>query len=511
MSLCPLYKVNSFKEKYKFHMDEEKKNILLSLDKNSIFLKKIIIKKEKDKEKEKERNNSSKLYKTVILNKNEMKKMNMKEKLSHGNLKKAVYYQSPLNKPKKEKIIVFNKELNGIKSLDINFGNISNRNELYSYSSKNTINNLNYVKPISVTRNILNSPTNLKSRPNSFRNNIVSETEPNKYILNINGQKIFSTPSFTNLTDRNRVLSSSRLDSELYRNYHELKLKEEEISKRKNKKNKENNSEEQKIRKDKRIDEKVLNVIYNNRNKDKKIFHNGKKDLKINVIKNNFIYNNKYSKNVIPLKTVQDNKTRNKVNKNLLFFKDKKSTDNIKVNNNIIDKKLTENINSNRFNNYINNSCFSKNIYFSPKTSYNNINSKKQLSSNNILKKGNNKSIKIPIQNKINGKIQITDRFFVKKKFVEDHLSDSIPFTENQKLTVKIHCLHNCNQIFHKKTKTRQKLKIQKIMNIFLSKNIGLYLDYLINNNIPIIDLKKMKNDKFLSSINEEEEKSRIE
>ena len=75
--------------------------------------------------------------------------------------------------------------------------------------------------------------------------------------------------------------------------------------------------------------------------------------------------------------------------------------------------------------------------------------------------------------------LKLTDRFFVKKKFVEDHLSDSIPFTENQKLTVKIHCLHNCNQIFHKKTKTRQKLKIQKIMNIFLSKNIGLYLDYL--------------------------------
>ena len=198
---------------------------------------------------------------------------------------------------------------------------------------------------IYVSRNIFHSPTNLKNRPKSFRNNIETETEPNKYILNINGQKIFSTPSFTSLTTRNRVLSSSRLDSELYRNYHELKLKEEEISKRKNKKNKDNNSHEQKIRKDKRIDEKVLNIIYSNRNKDKKIFQNGKTDFKINVIKNNFIYNNKHSKNAIPLRTVQDNKTRNKVNKNLLFFKGKKSTDNIKVNSNIIDKKLTENIN----------------------------------------------------------------------------------------------------------------------------------------------------------------------
>jgi hypothetical protein len=357
-------------------MDEEKKNILLSLDKNSIFLKKIIIKKEKDKEKEKERNNSSKIYKAVTLNKNEKINVNEKEKLCHGNLKKTLYYKSPLNRIKKERI---NKELNGIKikSLDINFGDISNRDELYSYSNKNTINNLNYVKQIYVSRNILHSPTNLKSRPNSFKNNIVTETEPNKYILNINGQKIFSTPSFTSLTARNRVLSSSRLDSELFRNYHELKLKEEEISKRKNKKNKENDSEEQKIRKDKKIDEKVLNVIYKNRNKDKAIFQNGKKDIKINMVKTNFIYNNKYSNNVIPLRTAQDNKTRNKMNKNLLFFKGKKSTDNIKVNTNRIDKKLTENINSSKYNNDTNNSCFSKNIYFSPKTSYNNINTKK--------------------------------------------------------------------------------------------------------------------------------------
>ena len=493
MSQCPLYKVNSFKEKYKFHMDEEKKNILLSLDKNSIFLKKIIIKKEKDKEKEKERNDSSKIYKTVILNKNEMKNMNEKEKSSQGNLKKSTYYQSPLNRTKKERI---NKEFNGIKNLYINFGDISNRKELYSYSNKNIINNLNYSKPIYAPTNIIHSPTNLKSRPNSNRNNIVTEIEPNKYILNINGQKIFSTPSFTSLTARNRVLSSSKLDTELYRNYHELKLKEKEISKRKNKKNKESNSEEQKIRKDKRIDEKVLNVIYNNRNKDKTIFQNGKKDVKINVIKKNFIYNNNHSKNVIPLRTVQDNKTRNKVNKNLLIFKGKKSIDNIKVNTNIIDKKLTENINSKGYNNYTNGSYFSKNIYFSPKNSYNNINTKKQLISNNILKNRNNKNLKNLKQNKINDKIQAYDRFFVKKKFVEDHLNNSISFTEDKKLTVKIHCLHNCNQVFHKSTKARQKLKIQKIMNIFLSKNIGLYLDYLINNNISIIDFKKMKNDK---------------
>jgi hypothetical protein len=437
-----------------------------------------------------------------------MKNMNVKEKYSQGNLKKSTYYQSPLNRTKKKRI---NKEFNGIKNLYINFGDISNRKELYSYSNKNTINNLNYAKPIYAQTNIIHSPTNLKSRPNSNRNNIVTEIEPNKYILNINGQKIFSTPSFTSLTARNRVLSSSRLDSELFRNYHELKLKEEEISKRKNKKNKENDSEEQKIRKDKKIDEKVLNVIYKNRNKDKAIFQNGKKDIKINMVKNNFIYNNKYSNNVIPLRTAQDNKTRNKMNKNLLFFKGKKSTDNIKVNTNRIDKKLTENINSSKYNNDTNNSCFSKNIYFSPKTSYNNINTKKNLSSNNILKNGNNKNIKIPKQIKINGKIQTSDRFFVKKKFVEDHVNNSISFTEDQKLTVKIHSLHNCNQIFRKTTKTRQKLKIQKIMNIFLSKNIGLYLDYLINNNISIIDFKKMKNDKFLSSINEEEEKSKIE
>ena len=503
MSQSPLYKVNSFKEKFKFHMDEEKKNILLSLDKNSVFLKKIIIKKEKDKEKEKERNNSSKIYKTVILNKNEMNNIKVKEKLSHVNLKKVSYYQPSLNRPKNERI---NKELNGIKSLDINLVDNTNRNELCSYSNKNKIISINYVKPIYVSRNIFHSPTNIKSRPNSFRNNIVTETEPNKYILNINGQKIFSTPSFTSLTSRNRVLSSSRLDSELYRNYHELKLKEEEISKRKNKKNKENNSEEQKIRKDKRFDEKVLNVIYNNRTKDKNIVQNGKKDFKINVIKNNFVYNNKYSKNIIPLKTFQN---KNKGIKNLFLFKDKKSTDNIKTSTKIIDKKLTENINSNKLKNYVNNSGFSKNIYFSTKASYNNINTKKQLSSNNILKNGNNKNIIIPKQ--INGKIHTSDRFFVKKTFVEDHLNNSISFTEDKKLTVKIHCLHNCNQIFHKKAKTKQKLKIQKIMNIFLSKNIGLYLDYLINNNISIIDFKKMKNDKFLSSINEEEEKSRIE
>ena len=490
MSQNPLDKVSSFKEKYKFGMDEDKKKLILSLDKDSIFLKNIINKKEK----EKQRNKSSKIYKPVVLKKNEINSIKEKEKIFHGSLKEIAYYQSPLKSSRNGRI---NKELNGIKNLYINCEDNSNRNE-YSYSKKNRINSPNYIKP--VLRYTFNSPTNIGNRPNSLRNTVITEAEPNKYILNINGQKIFPTPSFTSLSSRNRVLSSSRLESELYRNYNELKLKGESINKRKNKKNKENNSEEQKIRKGKKIDEQVINIKYNNRKKVTKIVKDGKKD---NVIKNNFMNKNKYYKNLIPLKTVQDNNSRNKLNKNFLYFKDKKSTDNIKTNINIIDKKINENTMNKRYNNYPNNICFSKNIYFSPKISKNN---KTQLSSSNILKNGNYKNIKTPQQ--INGTIHRSNRVLVKKKFVEDH--NSISFTGGKKLTIKIHCLRNCNQIFHKKAKTRQKLRIQKIMNIFLSKNIGLYLDYLINKNISI-DFKKMKNDKLLSSIIEEEEKSKLE
>ena len=95
-----------------------------------------------------------------------------------------------------------------------------------------------------------------------------------------------------------------------------------------------------------------------------------------------------------------------------------------------------------------------------------------------------------------------------KKKFVEDEIKESMSVTDDKRLTIKIHCIHNLNQLFLLRRKKR-KLKIQKVMNILLSSEKNFYLNYLWNNQLPN-KMRSFKNYNSLSSI-KEEEKSKAE
>ena len=95
-----------------------------------------------------------------------------------------------------------------------------------------------------------------------------------------------------------------------------------------------------------------------------------------------------------------------------------------------------------------------------------------------------------------------------KKKFVEDELKESMIVTNDKRLTIKIHCIHNLNQLFLLRRKKRN-FKIQKVMNILLSSEKKFYLNYLWNNQLSN-KIRAFKNYNSLSSI-KEEEKSKAE
>ena len=499
MEEFPIIKINSFRERNNFGMDEERKKAFLSLDKNSLFLKRVVeIKKREINSITRIIPNGSRIKIKPILNyKNSQKII---KKFENSN-------QSSIHFPKKEYNStenIHNKRYEN--NLDICIKNISigdiNRNpKNQSDKAKNKLNSFLYHKiPMDLLKENSLSPRTLLNKSNTYNNNNTDESETN--VLNFKGKRIFHTLSFKDLN--NKVISNSaknigcEKNCELYRSYNQLKQKKEEIYKRKMKKN---NSVQNKvileIQKDKEIKNKTINLKDNNYknisidgNRIRKIPIDRKK-VKFYIIreKNHDIIKESYLKKNIP-KNMKLNYLLKDTSKNIKYIYS--SRDNMNNNYNNIIKDTSKTIN----NILVNNTEINDNLNILRERCVN----YKTLDSNPKNKKKSQTFDKISDVNKYN---------ISKKHFVEDNLNNSIYCSKDKKLMIKIHSIENINQIFLLKRKKKQKLKIERNINIFLRNNIKSYFNYLTNYTIkkPI----KLNKNKSLSSIKEEEEKSRIE
>ena len=321
MNEFPKLKINSFRVRNIFFKDEDKKNIIISLDKNSLFLKKII------EIKKKEQNSSTKIFKNPSLELyNIDENCKNSESLAIEKIqriyKNPKYFQQVLNETKaeyptkryKNNSSYFSKSPYQIK-------NNSNSNERkkvnFSFYQNYVRNNLLIKNPTKSCHSL-----NISNRNNSKD---LQKCKTESRVLSFNGTKMFSSLSFCE--DNNKTIdNSSKLNvnkSELYRNYVELNLKKERIYKRKLKKNM--SEEKRQILKSKilkEIKQQTIQNITNNQNPKKIDFLK-----KINKIPKG----NKTYKNI--------NKTNNSIIENNLIEQYDNSK-NIKINQ--ISKKLKE-------------------------------------------------------------------------------------------------------------------------------------------------------------------------
>ena len=528
MTEIPIHKINSFREKNHFCFDNEKKNILLNLNYDSLFLRKVIETKEKQK------NASKKLFekKNQIENKNYYTNENT--------------LKTPYESAEKENLYPINsyKRVNN-SSKDYTCkrnSNLDKRNSNSNLNSK-TLNKKNLIciyhkMPIKLY-NGYNTPLYSQNRKYSLNKD---NTEPKKVCqyLSFNGQKIFSTSTFNGL--KNKTFSHTPIinnennnntnhnNSELFRNYYELKEKKEQIYKRKMRKAVSAEKRQiLKLKNDQEIKEETINIKYNTYNNSLK-----KKDLirKIPLwSKEKFDSKKdkekKYSKTDI-IKKNKDYNISGDINDDIInnykegrFNNFSKSFKINKIENLYIGRaKLNKDIFKKMKNNIIYNKNYYKKI----------DNTKSSINNNNIFKNKNNSTYKIikyekphsidlSIKNQKNLKIKAKtpDRFKVqiklnnpKKYFVEDESYNSLFISEDKKLTIEIRSLQNVNQLFSIKKNNIQDLKMQKIINVYLGKSKKIFLNYLKSTNKPT-NFKKNKNINYLSSIKEEEEKSKTE
>ena len=528
MAEFPLSKLNSFREKNQFGMDNDRKKAFLSLDKNSLFLKKVIESKEKEKK------TSTKIFETEI----GINKINKKIKNTENILYKRVqnYYQSPINIPKQENISIekiknkrYEHELeNYIKNINISEIK-SPKNQINK--KKDKINTYYHKIPTNILKEYSFSPRLFQYKSNTYDNK-GTETEGDQKVINYKGKKIFSTSSFKGLSDRTNYNSSKNIaenSSELFRNYTQLKQKKEEIYRRKIKKN---NSAQNKhmleIQKNKEIKQETINLkneFFKNNSLDSKKLRKipvDRKNLKFYMNKSNTEKTNKSndiskemtSKNIIKNNNTELNnllkESKIKINTiNYLYStKDKTSYNTNRNKNNIIKK--------------VNNIIFHDENY-----DYSNYNKDKSNTINNIInnmeinvhsskiKEKYEKSKTLDLYPKSKEKKCTLDKYIdinkyttLKKHFVEDNLNNSIYCSKDKKLMIKIHSIQNINQIFLAKRKKKQNLKIEKIINVFLTNNIRSYFNYLTYNDL-LKKSNRIKRIRLLSAIKEEEEKSK--
>ena len=465
-------KINSFRKNNSFSKDEEKKRFFYSLDKNSLFLKRVI------EIKERERNLSKKILDTKSMrfdNKNENSK-NF-ETLPNQPLSKIYknpqYFQSLLIKTKAE--YPNRRKVNNYSpnNKDIAYQNTSNKlNKYISNSSNNKRLNLSFHR-IYRTNNFLSKYT---MNPyfssylicNSNKNDF-SKCKTESRVLSFNGRKMFAPLS---LSKKNNKIDSPNFNenkSELYRNYHELNLKKEEIYKRKLKQNLSvENRSILRIKKNKDIKQQTIDnlTITNNLNRAK--FLNKIKKIPKGNKKLKYIKKENYSK------TIEESK-----NNNNSFLPHHKK-----------DKKHIVTINNNNYIN-VNNLTLIKN------RKNNNIKYIKKISSTKNNNKDNKYVFNVNDENKenicqniINGKViknqALTFNVFPKINYnktipkniiVGNKIKESIFQSKDNKLALKIHTLKNLNQIFSKKTRFNSILSMERFNFCISNQN------YSITNN----------------------------
>ena len=500
----PLHKINSFRENHKLNLINEYKNSLLSLNKNSIFMRKVIESKEKERKSRK---------KTFEINTAKdicnYENVNAEDRFTYNNVSKFTYLQN--NNIKTESSISKERENtkmteNVLNEYIKNSSIISSRNKKF----KNQIKEKSSF-PINDSYKTIISSINFKN--DSFSNRNKSGCETDRYVLNYNGKKIFATFSF-NESNSKTICPRRNNDTELFRNYSKLKLKKEEIYNRKIKKD---SSAERKelwtIEKEKELKDQNLAILSKEKKnraqyakKVKKIPLGNKRIFESQncIKKGNQISLRKKDINSFTL-TQDDEDTLKSLSKNTIESTNKSKTKNKSLsfssnntsNNNTNSCAIEKMINAISINNKLKYNLYSQN--FNDKILVNqNINyERKELS--------NSKDLNIY---KIHKLIDMPKFIESKKKFVEDELKESMIVTNDKRLTIKIHCIHNLNQLFLLRRKKRN-FKIQKVMNILLSSEKKFYLNYLWNNQLSN-KIRAFKNYNSLSSI-KEEEKSKAE
>ena len=207
---------------------------------------------------------------------------------------------------------------------------------------------------------------------------------------------------------------------------------------------------------------------------------------------NKYKINRNNINNTIHLKGINTNLNEKNVNQ--------RNMDNIKYNSNSTTNFKTNNI------------YLSQDVEHSPPKIIRSININHKIKENlNYLRKR-----KVPFQNMnytFNKTISSIDKHnnpysfsISNKKFIEDYTYEPpIIFSEDKKVSIKVHTLQNMNELFLGKKMTREKLRLQRIISLFFEKDNKKKFNYFRNNVPKKIDEyksipSKKKEEKFLSN-----------
>ena len=522
MSKSDLREFNLLNKRHNYLMTNNRVNGFPSLKENSLLLKKVLQTKTSQK----------------------------KEEISHKDLNqnKIIVYKKPENiqiKVIQKPIITVTRKSNN--TID-NFY----KNPIYNFTVKRAINpykkilrnniydelsETDYYKvPIQDIR--VSSPNVNIQRSGTFSNFNITNYEIENGILCHKGRKIFPINSFSGI--KNSSINNSpeknkykkiRKESELFRNTDELMKKKREIYERKIKR--ESSAIKRQLLKeeeDKNIKNEKLNIdissAFSTINKDKSIGENkiyvnrsriinnrhtngisNKKDddIKKTIIssyskknndKNDFLNNinqsNKYRRRIYKYKI-----NRNSINN--LKNQDSQKEERINTLNNINDLKNQESQKEERVNtvnNINNNGLYSKmkfktnNIYISKHNKYN---SSKSIG---VVNTNNKSSLNDSRAHTISRNLSKNRFTFSNKRYIEDiFLEPPIIYSDDKKISIKVHTLQNMNETFFGKRMTRDKLKMQRSIIMTIADK---------NNKLKYRKIKPTTDKKPLSSIKEE-------
>ena len=487
-------------------------------------------------------------------------------------IKKKQNNSNGANRPRR---LVTNLSKNdSLRSIDFN---TNNQIIMSPQKDKDNEVNKNLLKPYYririYSRKAYNCPEINNPRSPTFNNINSFDNENDPYFLNLNGRKFF-TNSFCGVNSDTQSISPeknldnnnvNKIGTELFRNYDELNKKQFEIYKRKIKKNPISKRKElYEKQKEKELKKKKLNIqfqehmndVSNDENKmriipiTKKVLNNINNIKRINnrfrSNKRNYNSNNNINHNHKSLSFIINDNNNNSLNKtsyykapnnynkinNISFSKESNPNSNLPISNNILYSKK----------------AFKSNIIYISKYS-----SPRKIDENNFIENSDTirqKYVQIESPNNdYNNKAHSLDRhnnpynFIVpKKRFVEDYTfrkqftSPVFLSSNDHKVCIKVHLLHGINELFYGKVKTKEKLKMQRVISICFikekenekknknkngdennenknkneneneNKNIMIGANFIKNKN-----LKNKFDLKSLSSIKEEEEKSKLE
>lgn len=524
MSKLDLHEFNTISKRHKFFLTNNR-NEFPFIKENSLFLKKIL------------KSKTSYSNKSIIdINGNKLKsaKSFVNNDAGMKNYNPIIVIENPNDLTKNFIRKRYHRKRENNQENLTNFY-LSQKNSISPYnknqrkiSKKDSIEENHYKIPM----NFVNSPNFYIPQSKTFRtyNNMNSEND--RVILNYKGRKIFNDSfSVFNTPDKNLNRSKREL-SELYRNTEEMERKKDEIYDRKIKRESSTIRKEMlKREKSKELKRQKLNIdfksVNSSINSERSKSKNKKIDLNRTEIKNNktqiynrftpngdnliiyntnssnFIKNNQNSINNNSIKPIMDRRKRiiaYRINRNNINYSRLSKINNSK------DQKLSPTIKSNETfskNNFKNN-----NIYLSKENekeitrTKTNINYKIKenleffrLSKNkkrSHVQDNSNKS-KSKSSNENNNRYNLITR---NKRYTEDYtFEEPTIYSSDKKLSIKVHLLPNLNELFLGKKMTKQKLKMQRVLSLWLyNEDVdtlnflrNIYFSNKINEHLPSI------------------------